>query len=511
MPPGVFTDEDPHVFTSSDNWRLLCVIKWDCYFQCSGIWDAMAILGFHLVIHINDYVFDTSNVELELVTPAYYGTDSASSTPYLLPAFQSGLDLFRERFPQFNVSHTFLWDAEAPNCTVQQYNVRELLAKWYYSRQTSTTVPVIYGSGCIEGCEINMMAREWNIMMMLTASPIPDNSDHIYQSFLQRFNWTTVVAVHDETSIPVYGLVARFIPIVRKKPDFNATYWSFSSMRDIARVNIILQALKEITRADHNMTNGDYVFIAYQLFSNRSYGNFSWQFFDKDDEKARRAFRTVFKVNGIYRDPEQAYLLDKWLPLWRNSTPLPDPMLASINSSDRASLQNGTFLASQFFNRSFAVDVGNITFNSVTMREICASILQFNEVSERLETIMYAFQAREINAYPDWNVVRNLTWFGGYTFPPNEPRCGYKGDRHFCRVESHLTQPISFGIVITVVVFSSVCYIAFLIHRRYNIDPTWYSLELGQLVLPECVPWVSWMSIAKSILLSRPLPKRLLK
>ncbi|OWA50822.1 hypothetical protein BV898_15328 [Hypsibius exemplaris] len=311
-----------------------------------------------IVLRLLQLVGQTRTLQLGLVTPAYYGTDSASSTPYLLPAFQSGLDLFREQFPQFNVSHTFLWDAEAPNCTVQQYNVRDLLAKWYYGRRTTTTVPVIYGSGCIEGYEINMMVREWNIMMMLTvnigetvrnrtiaptwvsASPIPDNSDYIYQSFLQRFNWTTVVAVHDETSIPVYGLVAWFIPIVMKKPNFNATYWSFSSMRDTARVNIILQALKEVTRgknsiiggleklaaADHNMTNGDYVFIAYQLFSNRLYGNFSWQFFDKDDEKARRAFRTVFKVNGIYQDPEQAYLLNKWLPLWRNSTPLLDPV-----------------------------------------------------------------------------------------------------------------------------------------------------------------------------------------
>ncbi|OWA50823.1 hypothetical protein BV898_15329 [Hypsibius exemplaris] len=185
-------------------------------------------------------------------------------------------------------------------------------------------------------------------------------------------------------------------------------------------------------------------------------------------------------------------------------------MLASIDQSDPARLQNGTFLASQFFNRSFAVDVGNITFNSMAMREVCVSILQFNEVSERLETIMYAFQAHERNAYPNWNVVKNLTWFGGHNFPPNEPRCGYKGDNHFCSVESHLTQQISFGIAITVIVFSSVCYIAFLIHRRYNIDPTWYSLELGHFVLPERVPWVSWMSIAKSILLPRPLPNRLL-
>jgi hypothetical protein len=86
-------------------------------------------------------------IDIEIVTPAYFGLDSLASTSYLYPAFTTGLAGLRQRYPQFNVSHRFLTDANASTCVGQQASVQDILSRWYYQEGRDTSIPVILTGG----------------------------------------------------------------------------------------------------------------------------------------------------------------------------------------------------------------------------------------------------------------------------------------------------------------------------------------------------------------------------
>jgi hypothetical protein len=86
-------------------------------------------------------------IDIEIVTPAYFGLDSLASTSYLHPAFTTGLAGLRQKYPQFNVSHRFLTDVNASTCPGQQATVQDILSRWYYQESRNTSIPVILTAG----------------------------------------------------------------------------------------------------------------------------------------------------------------------------------------------------------------------------------------------------------------------------------------------------------------------------------------------------------------------------
>jgi hypothetical protein len=86
-------------------------------------------------------------IDIEIVTPTYFGTDSLISLQFLQAAYITGLRLLPSAYPQLSVTHRFLTDFNATNCQTQQGNVQDLLARWYYleSRKRSTKIIVTPG------------------------------------------------------------------------------------------------------------------------------------------------------------------------------------------------------------------------------------------------------------------------------------------------------------------------------------------------------------------------------
>jgi hypothetical protein len=86
-------------------------------------------------------------VEIEIVTPGYFGVDSLASMTYLKPAFITGLASLKKTLPEFDVSHRFLIDANATTCLSQLATVQDILSRWYYLERRNTSIPVILTTG----------------------------------------------------------------------------------------------------------------------------------------------------------------------------------------------------------------------------------------------------------------------------------------------------------------------------------------------------------------------------
>jgi hypothetical protein len=81
------------------------------------------------------------------VTTAYFGVDSLVSMNYLQPAYITGLALLKRTYPELNVSHRFLTDANATTCSAQLATVADILSRWYYLERRNTSIPVILTAG----------------------------------------------------------------------------------------------------------------------------------------------------------------------------------------------------------------------------------------------------------------------------------------------------------------------------------------------------------------------------
>ncbi|OQV26234.1 hypothetical protein BV898_00352 [Hypsibius exemplaris] len=470
--------------------------------------------------------------DVEIVTPAYFGVDSLTSRIQTDPAFVTGLAALRRSWPQLHVTHRFLM-SNSPFCFDLKAETMFLLSQWYYRDRRPNSIPVILATGCQEVEYINYLASHWNVLMLITIntdsksankaisptwitnSPLQRNGAALI-ALTQRYNWTTVLVVTVMTAPPFYQLVTRSIEEgVVNIPKFKLTVWKLqsggsnrsetinllASARLITRVMWFMGDSNSLRRflvvaSDLGMTNGDFIYLTVVTASNvKLFGNWTWNYYDNDDEKARLAYQAVLHME--MSQPPTGQSGQSLINTWRNLSTLPSneltlQFLASTHaafhllgevltqavaaSHNRNDLENGTLLASQFFNRSFEVETGVIKINHFGARLTTVSIKQFNNESARLEEFLNA-EENEDGLFPLQSVAP-ITWFGGSLFPANEPFCGYDGLRSICAPNdvSFLSSSECNGIVLRcrkspVCIVGSRCYYcAFHLHAHSNCN-----------------------------------------
>ena len=136
-------------------YRLLLSAMYVAFFI--SLWSI--ILGSCMMPTVGDSSF-IHRLDVDIVTPTYTGTDSLGSRTYIDPAYTTGLEVLRQTWPQFNVSHRFLM-SDLTNCSDEKAEVQDTLSRWYYWERTSDSVPVILTCGNI--LTIQLIANTYGI------------------------------------------------------------------------------------------------------------------------------------------------------------------------------------------------------------------------------------------------------------------------------------------------------------------------------------------------------------
>ncbi|XP_055338621.1 receptor-type guanylate cyclase gcy-28-like [Paramacrobiotus metropolitanus] len=236
-------------------------------------------------------------------------------------------------------------------------------------------------------------------------------------------------------------------------------------IKSVARVVLIIahgSRIRSIMLAasDMQMTNGDYVYFAFEPFQNpQVVGNMTWRSGNLDgrDEDARMAFRSLFKIsppvryeeNPEYRNFTQAI---KQLTNEKYGYPLSDQEEVSpsamayyfatsiygqvvsemAKSGSGGDPHDGAAVSRLMWNRTYTI-LGQEIFINVSGDRESDWVLSQPDVNGNFKPIMeYSARQRILQPSRDPldNSIRQIVWPNKRSSPPlNEPLCGYRGTK----------------------------------------------------------------------------------
>ncbi|OQV15596.1 hypothetical protein BV898_10188 [Hypsibius exemplaris] len=425
---------------------------------------------------------------------------------------------------------------------------REHCGVWYYQRggERGPMPAYIVTPGCLEPLYLNQLAAAWNILLITTSSSdmiIKDKSKsptwintNVYPSLFYGtifyrlcliHNWTSVFVVLDDDAIPNYQIVFRAVDAIMKPlvRTVNVRYSSKKAplnMSDLldnfsrhSRVMVFLASASQfrlllLLAAAKGQTKGEYVFIVAVPFPYKAQGIFTWKADDRNDEVIRAAYRSVLFVTMVdatlhVSETQMALLKSQWdhgfktTPFYGNLD-LHDepavPQLASVNGAIEMLAQvlneslldegfdprNGRDFARHFYNRTFETSSGRIVLDRFGDRAPSVSVSYFNDTRGDFQVFL---QSNIVDGVFFWSALTAVSWFNGSELPPNEPSCGYAGDKPECLASrpgvAVKDLSTALGVVIAVLLFGSV-YLGYLIRSRANnaksgLDGNWWSLS----------------------------------
>ncbi|OQV26220.1 hypothetical protein BV898_00339 [Hypsibius exemplaris] len=421
-------------------------------------------------------------VDIEIVTPSFYGLDTLNLANYLLPAVTTGLAALRRSCPQFNITHRWLVDPTIVTCAKQREVIQDLLAKWYYLDRRPRAMPIILlGGGCQESEYANQLANAWNVLFItttstdetirrksrtptwVTTSALSLDYGNLFKQLLQRYQWSSLAVIVDPYSININQSrsIAGQIQRRLQADGFKVLARDFASLEDpISRelLAVIRGSCRVViycggARSLRNLL----VYLAVTPFDHPSYGKFHWQEHDNNDEKVRTAYQSLLLLK-IYEVTNASNDVASMIPIWENLAVLQDRIPANLHhdlplpylSSMHMAFQllgqvigdlnstvlqhphqmDGTQLARRIINKTFTIGSEAIAIDSLGVRLVGVTLQQFSSTSQKLETILIVSET--LNGTLVWQYKAPVSWFGRSSFPPNEPPCGYLGQSEVC-------------------------------------------------------------------------------
>ncbi|XP_055355358.1 atrial natriuretic peptide receptor 1-like isoform X2 [Paramacrobiotus metropolitanus] len=352
------------------------------------------------------------------------------------------------------------------------------------------------GAGCADMINMGRMAANWNIPLItsvassliisdkaisptwITTSYFPQGGFvTLYLNLIKKFQWVSPYIVVDQyanvmfnsTAKTLHSTMARALGIqpysiiyldTRSFDEINKTLDDF---RRISRVMLYFgnaAPLRNLmlTAYNKNLTNGEFIYIAMAPFDHIMFGNFTWKYGDRNDNIAYLAFRSLMlcRPADVEDDTRTVDRKESYWKLWRQDaksyydfaySSVQQPrdyqlatfaaisMLASVihetyNSNPKFNFRDGRRFTQLFLNRTFDTEVGSIAIDSKGFRQIdlvVSMVIDNNPEKFRPFLRQYASTMRLI-------AVKNFTALNNrYPWPPpNEPVCGYLGDKGPC-------------------------------------------------------------------------------
>ncbi|OWA51372.1 hypothetical protein BV898_15857 [Hypsibius exemplaris] len=390
-----------------------------------------------------------------------------------------------------------------------QYELAKWYYTRSYSADDALTV--IIAPGCSEARPLSQLAAGWDILLItsvdytenmadrsefptyVTTSPLTPVNAVIFCALFTEMNWTRLYLLHDTGSSPYYGLQASFLPlriptncrVQLTRQQFHSGVKNVSQqlqpiLRDFnskSRVMLYLGnaiGLRDILieAVKMNMTSGEHVFLTVTTDDSADW-LFSWQTMSSDDELIRGAYRAVMLIKltdtAAISTPSWRGLISQWRTLAEdkyNNTKLQYHLAPQILMAGHIAFElmaeavhaasqdgwshpppSGKLLAEQLLNHTFDLAIGKVHVlgrGQMAVRHVttCFDLLK--------GSFMTCFVSNN-DALTErflWDRDANGTWFGGQSFPPDEPQCGFNGQRNTpeCASKSSLRDRWLFGV-----------------------------------------------------------------
>ncbi|OQV14915.1 Atrial natriuretic peptide receptor 2 [Hypsibius exemplaris] len=450
---------------------------------------------------------------LDIVSPGTLN-DGQVSLRYMGPSFDMAFERMHQAFPDFNMTHTYLYsETLTKSCYDLEDNVQLLLSSWYYRRSRyKKCATAIITPGCFEGYRLNQMAAGWNVPLIssssvditlsnprfsptwVTTTPYPGTKlKDLYIGLLRQFNWTTVFMLTDVGPNTAHKAGADKLQFVFKSTEIRASHFLFNSstnvnytyapilaqFRDVSRVMLFFGFMPHLRRllieaSGMNMTNREYVYVTIVL-SDLELSDSDWKGgTDADNEVARRAFSSVLQIvtivlgrgNSQYMAVKPEYDRRFGAPPW--ATNRTNELIPAIHMwmAAYAAIQMFEQILNETVTSGQLSDMydGAAVKRRLVDRTFATDIgpISLDDDGNRIPTaVIRFFNTSSMNFVVShsstvrnrefaWKKVTPIEWYGGWDLPLNEPYCGYKGLRPECHVLQG-SQSITIAIVVALV------------------------------------------------------------
>ncbi|XP_055331179.1 atrial natriuretic peptide receptor 2-like [Paramacrobiotus metropolitanus] len=406
-----------------------------------------------------------------------------------------------------------------PGCTADVENV--------YDISDFLRIPMIGLSGAGVGAGTSLAFYPSLIRMSVTHT----NTLSVLLRFFAYFNYTNIAVIVDRSDRFYTDMFNVIQGTIYRQTDsrfyLSTLFRQFNSRRTNAKesIRMIFKEIEQSARvvcllangtttrklmvraAKYNMISSDYVYLAVELFQSATWGSFSWQVYDDDDNAARTAYSSLLLVSYKQsisavqeqferkikeKSPKYGYIyaarekVETVVAHFYDAIVLYASLLSSLVKMG-AKVTDNEALWKIANNYSFTSPLsGLVQLDNNGDRLNDYAIKKFSDTSSRFEPFLeLPFATRTVQ------IVDKITWKDGMSFlPPNTPRCGFRGDNPDCIVRKDSgwdARTIVTIVLIPLLIVIFGCATARFVLTRYfkgTFDPYWWRILEQELREP---------------------------
>ncbi|OWA52923.1 Atrial natriuretic peptide receptor 1 [Hypsibius exemplaris] len=456
------------------------------------------------------------------------------------------------------------FQSTGPSCSKKLYQAAQNL---YTLLQSGVTCHVLFGAGCpTTASTVYGIAASLNILffgipasgiktltsldghgihsgdsnlpiLMQTGFEFADLADCMAE-FLDQYNYTHVVLLRDDAqtffNLLSKNLLATFkqshddlfagtveVPFVSTTATTAHYKKILHDAKDHARVIALFmhaRVIREFLLIAYTLgyTNGDYVFIAVELFDLKYWGKISYAVGDITDEAAREAYRSLL-VFSLHVDPAKEYdeefqdnvklLAKRHFNYTFDDLEKLDPILISAYQTlvlyaqevvrmkgEGVDYCNGTLASGRMRGNLYHTSLGRVIFDEFGQRDMDYDIKTFDDATGKFRVFMTYFQhpldvdVATFNS-STFSVIHDIHWPNAKgILPADEPRCGFRNDKCLgnglttSSLGAAVALPLLFGFAIVMAGIH-----LFLKFRKLHaqFDPNWWKIPVDLVIVKQ--------------------------
>ncbi|OWA51025.1 hypothetical protein BV898_15527 [Hypsibius exemplaris] len=497
---------------------------------------------------MNSSNFNTTGrvLQVEIITMALTYPLRLGVLAYVGPAFDSARNDIRNKYPLLNVTQTLIHGGNAPYSDwLAQYE--NILAFYYYRKRPFSPerlpdVTAIVMAGADDTIGVGQFATQLDKLFITSVAQAPDvrNKEKwptwittsgisrtafrmMFENLVRMFSWSIVSIVCDVNSNSFFENVSDYIKqvLLSTLPNAQVTRLVFDSRKSDMDYEKLLQFIKNtsrvvlywghsgalhkllITAARINMTQGDYVFLAFLPFRHVSFGNFGWDVPDNSSAENDAGFKCLLiieslPVRGKGQGENITQMQSQWMKRSKeldNNTYIPgetvsphpmstymsmmalaevvDDIRQEIATSSHVSADefSGRKIAARFMNRTFSMSeqTESLTIDKVGERIVPMAVTQLDTETGKISVVL------EQDARLRLRSAGRVVWPNVWPVP-NRPLCGFRGEASACQKNeySRLQYGVGSGMALLLaIMITSVLVYLRLVQSRRSADIWW--------------------------------------
>ncbi|OWA51026.1 hypothetical protein BV898_15528 [Hypsibius exemplaris] len=478
-------------------------------------------------------------LQVEIITLALTYPLLLGGLTYISPAFDSARNDIRNKYPLLNMTQTLIHGGNVPYSDwLAEYE--NMLAFYYYrtrpfSPERLPDVTAIVMAGTDDTIGVGQFATQLDKLFITSVFQAPDfrNKEKwptwittsglsrtafrmMFENLVRMFSWSIVSVVCDVNSNPFFDNYSDYIAqmLLSTLPNAQVTRLVFDSRKRDMDYEKLLQFIKDtsrvvlywghsvalhkllITAARINMTQGDYVFLAFLPFRHVSFGNFGWDVLDNSSAESdvlhlKAGFKCLLiieplPVRGQGQGENITQMQSQWMKRskeWDNNTYTPgetvsphpkstymsmmalaevvDDIRQEIATSSHVSPNefSGRKIAARFMNRTFSMSerTESLIIDKVGERIIPMAVTQLDTETGKISVVLE--QDARLQLRSSGRVVWPNVW------PvPDRPFCGFRGEAFACQKNEY--SRLQYGVGSGMALLLAITITSVLVHLR---------------------------------------------